>query len=167
MASYLITLPILLLFAGAALGLLVRSHRTLRAAIPLGMVLFSLSATCMLLWQVWQTGKPVIFQVGAWAQPFGISLVADLLGAFMAMMAQLVLVMGIIYVLGSKDACTRYPAFLPLMLMLGAGLLAKKAVERGLKVPEYVKTSFAPGSRVVTEYLTKAGLLSSLEDLGF
>ena len=52
-------------------------------------------------------------------------------------------------------------------LMLGAGLLARKAVERGLKVPAYVKTSFAPGSRVVTEYLKKAGLLPYLEQLGF
>jgi aconitate hydratase len=52
-------------------------------------------------------------------------------------------------------------------LLLGAGLLAKKAVEKGLKVPAYVKTSLAPGSRVVTEYLKNAGLLPSLEELGF
>jgi aconitate hydratase len=52
-------------------------------------------------------------------------------------------------------------------VMLGAGLLAKKATERGLKVPPYVKTSLAPGSKVVTEYLREAGLLSSLADLGF
>jgi aconitate hydratase len=52
-------------------------------------------------------------------------------------------------------------------VMLGAGLLAKKAVERGLKVPPYVKTSLAPGSKVVTEYLRQSGLLSSLEELGF
>ncbi len=52
-------------------------------------------------------------------------------------------------------------------LLLGAGLVAKKAVEKGLKVPAYVKTSLAPGSRVVTEYLKNAGLLPSLEALGF
>ena len=52
-------------------------------------------------------------------------------------------------------------------VMLGAGLVAKKATERGLKVPPYVKTSLAPGSKVVTEYLREAGLLSSLADLGF
>lgn len=52
-------------------------------------------------------------------------------------------------------------------VMLGAGLLAKKAVEKGLKIPKFVKTSLAPGSRVVTEYLRKAGLLESLETLGF
>ncbi|MDG2185481.1 MAG: aconitate hydratase AcnA [Mariniblastus sp.] len=52
-------------------------------------------------------------------------------------------------------------------VMLAAGLLARKAVERGLKVPPYVKTSLAPGSRVVTDYLKKAGLTESLEALGF
>ena len=52
-------------------------------------------------------------------------------------------------------------------VMLGAGLLAKKAAERGLKVKPFVKTSLAPGSRVVTDYLTKAGVLKSLEALGF
>jgi aconitate hydratase len=52
-------------------------------------------------------------------------------------------------------------------VMIGAGLLAKKAVERGLTVPAYVKTSLAPGSRVVTDYLTKAGLLPYLEQLHF
>ncbi|MCX8098761.1 MAG: aconitate hydratase AcnA [Casimicrobiaceae bacterium] len=52
-------------------------------------------------------------------------------------------------------------------VLLAAGLLAKKAVERGLKVKPHVKTSLAPGSRVVTEYLAKAGLLPYLEQLGF
>lgn len=52
-------------------------------------------------------------------------------------------------------------------LLLGAGLVAQKAVARGLKVPGYVKTSMAPGSRVVTEYLKDAGVLPSLEKLGF
>jgi aconitate hydratase len=52
-------------------------------------------------------------------------------------------------------------------VMLGAGLLARKAVERGMKVPSYVKTSLAPGSKVVTEYLREAGVLPALEKLGF
>ncbi len=52
-------------------------------------------------------------------------------------------------------------------VMLGAGLVAKKAVERGLSVPPYVKTSLAPGSQVVTRYLQQAGLDSYLEALGF
>jgi aconitate hydratase len=52
-------------------------------------------------------------------------------------------------------------------VLLAAGLLAKKAVELGLSVKPQVKTSLAPGSRVVTEYLQKAGLLPYLEKLGF
>ena len=52
-------------------------------------------------------------------------------------------------------------------VMIGAGLLAKKAVEKGLRVPNYVKTSLAPGSRVVTEYLRNTGLLPYLEKLGY
>ncbi len=51
--------------------------------------------------------------------------------------------------------------------MLAAGLLAKKAVERGLKTPPWVKTSLAPGSRVVTDYYNKAGLTTYLDALGF
>src|SRR5271156_5845665 len=52
-------------------------------------------------------------------------------------------------------------------LMLGAGLLAKKAVERGLQVKPWVKTSLAPGSKVVTDYLAKSGLTPYLEKLKF
>jgi len=52
-------------------------------------------------------------------------------------------------------------------VMLAAGLLAKKAVERGLKVPAHVKTSLAPGSRVVSDYLAKSGLQRYLDALGF
>jgi len=52
-------------------------------------------------------------------------------------------------------------------VMIGAGLVAKKAVERGLKVKPYVKTSMAPGSKVVTDYLQEAGLWPYLNQLGF
>ena len=52
-------------------------------------------------------------------------------------------------------------------VMIGAGLLARNAIERGLTVNPTVKTSMAPGSRAVTEYLTRAGLLDPLEKLGF
>jgi aconitate hydratase len=52
-------------------------------------------------------------------------------------------------------------------LMLGAGLLAKKAVERGLQVKPWVKTSLAPGSKVVTDYLAQSGLIKYLEGLNF
>ena len=52
-------------------------------------------------------------------------------------------------------------------VLLAAGLLAKKAVDKGLTVKKHIKTSLAPGSRVVTEYLKAAALLPSLEQLGF
>src|SRR5690606_23243543 len=52
-------------------------------------------------------------------------------------------------------------------VLLAAGLMAKKAVEAGLSVPKHIKTSLAPGSRVVTGYLEKTGLLPYLEKLGF
>ncbi len=52
-------------------------------------------------------------------------------------------------------------------VMIGAGLLAKKAVEKGLKVNKMIKTSLAPGSRVVTDYLNRAGLQNYLNELGF
>jgi len=52
-------------------------------------------------------------------------------------------------------------------VMLGAGLLAKKAIEKGLKQKPWVKTSLAPGSKVVTDYLEKAGLQTYLDQLGY
>src|SRR5690606_31409897 len=52
-------------------------------------------------------------------------------------------------------------------VMVGAGLLARKAVEKGLTRKPWVKTSLAPGSKVVTEYLKEAGLIDYLERLGF
>ncbi|MGI9055528.1 MAG: aconitate hydratase, partial [Pyrinomonadaceae bacterium] len=52
-------------------------------------------------------------------------------------------------------------------VMLAAGIMAKKAAEKGMKVPDYVKTSLAPGSRVVTEYLNKTGLQPYFDELGF
>ncbi len=52
-------------------------------------------------------------------------------------------------------------------VMLAAGILAKKAVQKGMTIPKYVKTSLAPGSRVVTEYLVKTGLQEYLDEIGF
>ncbi len=52
-------------------------------------------------------------------------------------------------------------------VLIGAGLMAKEAVKRGLKVPGFVKTSFAPGSKVVSNYLAKTGLMPYFEALGF
>ncbi len=67
-------------------------------------------------------------------------------------------------VIGAITSCTNTsnPS-----VMIGAGLVAKKAVEKGLKVKPWVKTSLAPGSQVVTDYLEKAGLNKYLDQLGF
>ena len=67
-------------------------------------------------------------------------------------------------VIASITSCTNTanPA-----LLLGAAILAKKAVEKGLKIPQTVRTSFAPGSRAAAEYLQRTGLLRPLEQLGF
>ncbi len=67
-------------------------------------------------------------------------------------------------VIASITSCTNTSN--PFVLM-GAGLVAKNAIEKGLKVPVYVKTSFAPGSRVVRDYLEAAGLMPYFEALGF
>ncbi len=69
-----------------------------------------------------------------------------------------------VVVLASITSCTNTSN--P-MVMVAAGLVAKKAVEHGLHSKPYVKTSLAPGSRVVTEYLDRAGLTPYLEQLGF
>lgn len=51
--------------------------------------------------------------------------------------------------------------------MIGAGLVAKKAIERGIKIRPYIKTTLSPGSNVVTEYLNKSGLTKYLDEIGF
>jgi multicomponent Na+:H+ antiporter subunit D len=61
-------------------------------------------------------------QVGSWAAPFGITLMADMLSALFVLMSQLVLFMGVVYAMGSKDSCTKYPAFYSLFLFLATGL---------------------------------------------
>lgn len=52
-------------------------------------------------------------------------------------------------------------------VMVAAGLVAKKALEKGMKIKPYIKTTLSPGSGVVTEYLNKAGLMKYLDELGF
>ncbi|MCO6453168.1 MAG: hypothetical protein J5I90_20475 [Caldilineales bacterium] len=120
--TFLVTLPILLPVVGAALALLLRRYHRVRSYGTLAVAMASLLITLSLLAMVWRGGAPLVFQPGNWPAPFGISLVADLLGVFMAALSQLILVAGILYALGSGDGCIRYPAFFPLLLMLGAAL---------------------------------------------
>ncbi|MCA9938140.1 MAG: hypothetical protein KC418_05830 [Anaerolineales bacterium] len=122
MRTHLILLPILIPFSGALLALLMRRWRRAQAYGALGTMLASLAVTLWLLRHVWQTGTPAVWQAGGWPAPFGITLVGDLLGLTFVLMSQLVLVMGVLYALGSVDEASRYPTFYPLFLTLATGL---------------------------------------------
>lgn len=120
--QHLVLLPIIIPLIGAMVGLLIRRHRDLQAGWTLGVMLTALATSTALLWHVMDSGRPVIFQAGGWPLPYGIALVGDPLSAFFAVMAQLVLVSGIIYAIGSKDSIAGYSPFMPLFLLLGTGL---------------------------------------------
>jgi multicomponent Na+:H+ antiporter subunit D len=120
--DWLVLLPIILPLTGAALGLLTRKQPRWQTAITVAAILSSMLCSAILLYTVWVTGQPVVFQVGAWSAPAGISLVGDYLSAFMALMSQIVLAAGILYATGCRDKCVRYPAFYPLFLTLSTGL---------------------------------------------
>ena len=118
----LVLLPIIIPLTGALVALLIRKQRPLQDGWVLGTMVTSLGASLWLLQTVQADGVPVTFQVGGWAFPFGITLVADMLAAVFVLMVQLVMVMGIIYAMGSKDKVVTYPTFFPLFLMLATGL---------------------------------------------
>jgi multicomponent Na+:H+ antiporter subunit D len=120
--NLLVILPIMIPFAGAAVGLLLRNYRRVQALWTLGAITLSCITSIILLWVVWSTGSPLIFQVGAWPYPVGITIVGDILSATMVVMAQIVLAFGILYAQDAKDQVTLYPTFYPLFLTLSAGL---------------------------------------------
>jgi multicomponent Na+:H+ antiporter subunit D len=120
--SHLVLLPIIIPLTGAAVGLLIRNHRIFQDAWSFGTILLSLASSGVLLYYTWIQGETLVFQVGAWPAPFGISIVGDLLAATMVFMSQLVISAGILYALHSKDLVTEYPTFYPLFLVLAAGL---------------------------------------------
>lgn len=122
MDTHLVFLPVVIPLAGAAVALLLRKRRRMQASWALGTMLTSSAASMWLLWTVWQGGEPLVFQSGNWAAPFGISLVGDLLSTVMVVMSQLVISMGVLYALGSKDSVVQYPTFYPLFLTLATGL---------------------------------------------
>ncbi|MCU0501333.1 MAG: hypothetical protein MUC51_06135 [Anaerolineae bacterium] len=121
MDSHLVLLPIIIPLTGAAAGLLLWRRLRVQRAWSAGALGASFIASIALLGIVWQRG-PVVFQLGGWPPPFGITLVGDLLAATMVVMAQGILVTGLIYALGCRDKCATYPAFFPLFLTLTAGL---------------------------------------------
>jgi multicomponent Na+:H+ antiporter subunit D len=121
-ARLLVIMPVVLPLLGAALCVLsYRRHRIHRAT-ALGAMLISLASSFALLFEVWHGERPLVFQLGGWPAPFGITVVGDLLSAVMTVMSQLVLTLGVVYSLGSKEQCVRYHFYLPLFLTLTTGL---------------------------------------------
>lgn len=120
-ASNLVLLPIIIPLTAAAIGLLMWRHPRVQRAWAFGALLTSFAASILLLATV-MAEKTVVFQLGGWQAPFGISLVGDPLSATFVVMAQGVLVMGMLYSLGARDTCITYPAFFPLFLTLTTGL---------------------------------------------
>lgn len=120
--SHLVILPVMIPAAAGILALLCFRFPRFRSRIALAGMVLSLSVSIYLLARVRAADLPLVFQAGGWAAPFGITFAADLLSAFFVVMSQAVLLAGVIYALGSKDACVGYPAFYPLFLFLATGL---------------------------------------------
>lgn len=119
---HLVILPIIIPLTGAAMALLLRNWPLAQRGFAIGTLVTSLAASSFLLYTVWVSGQPIVFQMGGWVAPFGISLMGDLLSATMAVMCQLVITACAFYALGSKDTVVTYPAFYPLLLTLTTGL---------------------------------------------
>lgn len=120
--SNLVILPVLIPLTGALVALALRERPRVQAGWALGTMVLSFIVSIYLLWVVWQSGSPVVFQAGGWQAPFGITFVGDLLSALFVVMTQLVMVTGLIYALGSKDKVIGYPTFYPVFLTLATGL---------------------------------------------
>ncbi len=120
--NLLAILPFIVPLTAAAVAILLRRRPRVQAWWSFGAVLASFVVTTALLWTVWRGGQPLVFQMGAWAAPFGISIVADLLSAFFTFMTQLVFVFGFLYALGAKDKAVQHNTFYPLFLALLTGL---------------------------------------------
>jgi multicomponent Na+:H+ antiporter subunit D len=122
MGESLVLLPILIPLAAAPVALLWWRWPRAQGGWALGAMLAALAASALLLAEVWRTGHPVVYQVGGWPAPFGITLIGDMLSATMAVMVQLVMALGIVYALGSRDKVVRYPTFYALFLTMATGL---------------------------------------------
>ncbi len=118
----IILLPVIIPLIGAFVVLLLRSWKSLQGRLAFLVMLISLGCSFWLFSKVWYGKDAVVYQLGGWVAPFGITLVADPLSVFMVIMSQLVLFMGIVYSLGAKDKAIEYPTFYPLFLCLVVGL---------------------------------------------
>lgn len=107
---------------GVLLGLLLRKLPRIQVIVTILTMLSALATSFALIYAVITTDKPLVFQVGYWAAPAGITLIGDHLSAFMVLMSQIVLAAGVLYATGCRDKCVRYPGFYPLFLALATGL---------------------------------------------
>jgi multicomponent Na+:H+ antiporter subunit D len=115
-------LPFIIPLAGAAISVTMYRNVKLQSWFAFGTMLTAFASSVYLLWSVITLGTPMVFQMGGWVAPFGISIAADILSATMAVMVQTVFVFGFIYALGAKDKAVHYPTFFPLFLTLCTGL---------------------------------------------
>lgn len=122
LSEHVVLLPIVIPLAAAALALLLSQQQRVQGYFAFGAMTLSAGVSGFLLWRVLTTGQAEVFQLGGWAAPFGITIVGDLLSAFMVVMAQVVMAAGMLYGLGCNDKCARYPTFYPLFLTLATGL---------------------------------------------
>lgn len=120
--DHIVLLPVMLPFAGGIVAFLLYRRHRLQAIFTTAVYLLSVFSAVSLLLGVLEAKHPLSLQVGGWAAPFGITLVADLFAALFVLMSQLVLFSGALYANGCKDKCVSYPTFYPLFLFLGAGL---------------------------------------------
>ncbi|MDJ0829803.1 MAG: proton-conducting transporter membrane subunit [Desulfobacterales bacterium] len=120
--DHLVILPVMLPFIGGISALLLKRYPRVQRLWALGFMVATLVGAVSLFMFVWRSGQPLVLQIGAWPAPFGITLMADLLSAFFVLMSHLVLAMGVLYAIGSKDSCVRYPTFYPIFLLLATGL---------------------------------------------
>ena len=115
-------LPILLPLAGAIIILLLRKRPRLRACGALLFMVASLLCSGWLYRVVIQTGQVLTFNAGGWPAPFGITLILDPLSGIFILMAQTVMVIALLYAMGSRSAVINYPSFYTLFLTLITGL---------------------------------------------
>lgn len=120
LVEHIVALPLMIPLIGGVL--LLKGDRAYKAWGALVVMSAALACSGFLFGTVLQNGQPMALQIGGWAAPFGITLIADMLSVLFVLMSQLVLVMGVLYAMGSKDRCTDYPAFYSLFLFLATGL---------------------------------------------
>jgi multicomponent Na+:H+ antiporter subunit D len=118
----LVALPVIIPIFASAIAILLRKKHHLQSLWSFFAMAISSLISLYMVFSIWKNQQPLILHIGSWPVPAGITLVGDMLSATMVLMSQVVLSFGMLYALGSKDQCVRYPAFYPMFLSLGAGL---------------------------------------------